>query len=198
MSFVKMVDCLPLEFCEEVINCSESIPFNRSEVLTEGGGVRSSYRTNDSATIPYDLQDQAHGYINAAVLEWSKLIENNMPFDINSLPLPGRTAGLDTFFEMVSLLRYSTDQEYNWHVDCPWVAGTGRPELAAHERLITVVVYLNSDFKGGETEMLDQVYTPEAGKALVFPATWAFPHRARPITEGTKYALVTWYHAKTS
>ena len=55
-------------------------------------------------------------------------------------------------------------------------------------------VYLNDDFKGGETEMFGRKYKPKKGKALIFPSNWNYPHRACPVEDGTKYALVTWYH----
>jgi hypothetical protein len=55
--------------------------------------------------------------------------------------------------------------------------------------------YLNTVNDGGETEILgDIIVKPEAGKLLLFPASWTFPHRGKmPISED-KYIVTGWFH----
>ena len=56
---------------------------------------------------------------------------------------------------------------------------------------MTLMVYLNADYAGGEKVFLDseEVIVPQAGKALIFaPALW---HTGRAVTRGRKYILRT-------
>lgn len=62
-------------------------------------------------------------------------------------------------------------------------------------RVITFLWYLNTVVEGGETELLGDIKVkPEAGKLLLFPASWTFPHRGMvPISED-KYIITGWFH----
>ena len=61
------------------------------------------------------------------------------------------------------------------------------------ERYITFIWYLNDVSEGGETEMKGNIrIKPEAGKLLLFPSTWTYPHCSRPTISNDKYAIVGW------
>lgn len=53
----------------------------------------------------------------------------------------------------------------------------------------SILLYLNADFEGGQTELGDRVVQPEVGKVLVLPQDLL--HRARPIQVGTKFLIRT-------
>ena len=86
--------------------------------------------------------------------------------------------------EGYSLLKYRGGEEYKRHYD----GGTGIG------RAISALVYLNDDYEGGEIEFpfFNVKIKPQAGMMLLFPSNYAYTHIAHPITNGTKYALVTW------
>lgn len=95
--------------------------------------------------------------------------------------------------EGYKVLKYEVGQEFPRHVDqnqLPYM----------FTRCVSVIIYLNEGFDGGDTvfpginEGADMKIWPQAGHALVFPSNFAYPHRSTPITQGTKYALVTWLH----
>ena len=60
----------------------------------------------------------------------------------------------------------------------------------------TIIVYLNDDFVGGETEfpVLGDKVKPKKGKLLVFPPMWNYLHRGNPpLKPGyAKYFLMTY------
>ena len=74
---------------------------------------------------------------------------------------------------------------YIWHHD------------QTKSRLVTFIWYLNDVKDGGYTEFIDGTrIQPEAGKLIIFPATWDFLHRGvSPKTE-TKYLCTGWVHAE--
>ena len=66
-------------------------------------------------------------------------------------------------------------------------------------RVIVWMVYLNDDFKGGETEFFfpnnhQQIIKPIEGSVIVFPPNWQFPHRGRKVTSENKYIMSSYFH----
>ena len=92
----------------------------------------------------------------------------------------------ELYHEWYNMLRYRGGQEYKAHSD----GGTGTA------RSVSAIVYLNNDYEGGEIEFknFDLKIKPEPGMLVLFPSNYAYSHIAHPVTDGTKYALVTWLH----
>jgi len=59
-------------------------------------------------------------------------------------------------------------------------------------RAFSVILYLNEDFDGGETQFPDSGYTcsPKTGRVLVFPSYLV--HAGQTVLAGEKYVLVMW------
>jgi hypothetical protein len=74
---------------------------------------------------------------------------------------------------------------YVWHNDFV-VDDTGRM------RYFTFIWYLNDVDVGGQTEFLYGKIKPEAGKLLLFPATWTYVHRGIMPVSNNKYILTGW------
>ena len=104
-----------------------------------------------------------------------------------SIPYSARyNIGEELWHEDYSLLKYSLTQEYKPHYDSTSKLG----------RIISALLYLNDDYEGGELEFVNfnVKIKPEPGMLVLFPSNYAYAHRALPISNGTKYALVTWIH----
>jgi len=93
----------------------------------------------------------------------------------------------DSGFEM---LRYQEGQRFGIHTD----AILGRQEGF---RQLSAVVYLNDGYEGGETYFPRQQirFKAQAGDLILFPSTFCYPHESLPVTNGVKYAIVTWFMA---
>lgn len=63
------------------------------------------------------------------------------------------------------------------------------------DRTVSVIVYLNEDFQGGEIEFpgFNVLHKPKAGDVLFFPSSYAYNHNIKEVTEGVRYAVVNWY-----
>jgi len=60
-------------------------------------------------------------------------------------------------------------------------------------RRITFMWYLNNVEEGGETEFWSKyMIKPTAGKLVLFPACWTFPHKAKVPTSSDKYIITGW------
>ena len=64
-----------------------------------------------------------------------------------------------------------------------------------YDRTVSVIVYLNDDFVGGEIEFpgFNVLHKPKAGDVLFFPSSYAYNHNIKEVKEGTRYAVVNWY-----
>lgn len=88
------------------------------------------------------------------------------------------------YHEPYSLLKYSVNEEYKGHYD-------GHTETG---RAISAICYMNDDYEGGSLEFpfFKLKIKPQAGMLILFPSNFAYHHIAHPITNGSKYAMVTW------
>ena len=99
--------------------------------------------------------------------------------------------------EPLHVLRYRPGQEYKSHVD----ALTG----AANQRILTVLVYLNDDYEGGETrfDRAGLTFRGAPGDALIFrnvdaagAADLLTQHSGLPVETGEKLIASRWIRAR--
>lgn len=94
--------------------------------------------------------------------------------------------GIDSalWHEDYNLLKYSDNQQYHKHFDGTTSSG----------RAVSAICYLNNNYSGGELEFphFNIKIRPQPGMLILFPSNYAYAHIAHPITEGIKYAIVTW------
>ena len=64
-------------------------------------------------------------------------------------------------------------------------------------RLITYLFYLNTVDEGGQTEFWGEYkIKPEAGKLVLFPASWVYPHRGMMPISNNKYIITGWLYVQ--
>jgi len=88
----------------------------------------------------------------------------------------------DTGYE---LLKYKKGGFYTQHVD----SFTNMP------RTISCSFALNDNFKGGEFSFFNNsiTYSLKKGSAIMFPSNFLYPHAVLPVTDGTRYSIITWF-----
>ena len=86
-------------------------------------------------------------------------------------------------FEPVRVYRYEVGQHFGLHQDQSYFRDDGARSL------LTLMVYLNDGFGGGETDFPEQErrVVPRRGEALLFQHMLL--HAGRPVTSGTKLVL---------
>ena len=57
---------------------------------------------------------------------------------------------------------------------------------------VSVLLYLNDDYEGGEFYVAGTKFEPEKGSAIIFPSNFMYPHEAKVVTKGTRWSIVTW------
>lgn len=153
--------------CADFIQRSETKGFVEAEVSTfDGPALRKDIRNNDRIIVDDPT---------LAAL-WFERIRRYLPATLGDCQLHGLN-------ERFRFYRYHSGQFFKWHKD-------GSFHRNEHEfSLLTLLVYLNDDFLGGETAFRFEQIKPSTGTALVFPHL--LMHQGNPIVEGIKYVLRT-------
>jgi len=83
------------------------------------------------------------------------------------------------------LLRYKEGQFYTTHTD----SFKNRP------RAVSCSFALNDGYEGGEFAFFDRelVYKLKKGSCIMFPSNFMYPHEIMPVTNGTRYSIITWF-----
>jgi hypothetical protein len=78
--------------------------------------------------------------------------------------------------------------EFRLHVD--------QANRASSTRFLACLIYLNSNEAGTEFPQFGLTVAAKAGRILLFPPTWQYPHRGLMPTTDTKYIASTYLHYK--
>lgn len=107
--------------------------------------------------------------------------------------LPSTGLGIE-WYEEPQLLRYTAGGFYFYHSDSDNYDVDYRAWRRCLDRDISVIIYLNDEYTGGELEFkrLRYVVRPKAGMLVWFPSDVRYEHMARAVTSGCRYALVSW------
>ena len=98
------------------------------------------------------------------------------------------------WFEKPEILRYREGGQYIPHADSEnWIEKDQRWKRAIN-RDLSVLLYLNDDFEGGEVHFPNFGYTikPTTGLLIAFPSDHRYLHAAQTVTAGVRYAVVSW------
>lgn len=168
-------------FCDMLIKYAEENPMNLAQVKTDDGDAESLSKRNSHVAWlgKSDLTEALATYASRAnqLANWN--------FDVMSYESPQYTS-------------YGEGQFYDWHVD----VGVEKEKDIVFRKL-SMVITLNSEFKGGDFQI--QTWNPpdskkrhttvlsmrKRGTIIVFPSF--FYHRVTPVTEGTRKSLVCWF-----
>lgn len=86
--------------------------------------------------------------------------------------------------EVYSILKYGIGQKFDNHID----------HHRNYPRTISLVYYMNENYSGGEISFprFGIKYKPKANELLMFPSNYVYNHSVAEVTEGKRYAVVTW------
>ena len=98
------------------------------------------------------------------------------------------------WFEMPSILRYTSGGYYLRHADSCLVDPASNTWMKIHDRDLSLLIYLNEDFSGGGLSFVNFNYhlRPRTGDLLVFPSDNRYEHQAEVVQSGIRYVIVSW------
>ncbi|MDH5257145.1 MAG: 2OG-Fe(II) oxygenase, partial [Gammaproteobacteria bacterium] len=98
------------------------------------------------------------------------------------------------WFEVPQLLRYYPGGFYQGHADSENMDPKTRCWNKVIDRDLSMLIYLNDDFEGGELSFDKFHYKlrPKSGTAVIFPSDNRYMHTAHTVHEGMRQAIVSW------
>ena len=160
----------------------------RAEVYDDSDGLRpDTARDNDSAVLGMEHADTLVGFVRARIAA------------LAGVPIEA--------LEPTQVLRYEVGQQFGVHVDFLDVSKPGQArDVEEHgQRGMTVLVYLNEDYEGGETAFPDLglSFKGRKGDALMFwnltesgEPDWRTRHIGTAPTRGVKWLLSQWIRSR--
>ena len=114
------------------------------------------------------------------------------------------------YAESCQFTKYKKNQHYNWHQDStsPYINARNENFNGKIRKLSSGLILSNpEDYKGGEFQFNYNSFPPNMSKKNIATLTnlskgslLCFPshiwHRVKPVTQGTRYSLTTWYLGK--
>ena len=166
--------------CQEIINRGLSLPKQEASIGFDEDHTDNSYRVSTIRWMHHrdhkDVVDLLVSFAAEANREHFGFDIFNHTYDLQFTEYQGTRKG-----------------KYEWHHDVWWT------NPRAHDRKLSVVIQLNdpNTYTGGDFEfriagcdMNELAGFRQQGSVLVFPSF--FDHRVTPITQGTRYSLVSW------
>ncbi|ALI95588.1 hypothetical protein APZ24_gp223 [Ostreococcus lucimarinus virus 2] len=190
---------LPNDFCKMVIDEFE----NEDESNKQLGsvGIESKKDTKVKTSLDFiiprgeDLQWQMiDNFLLKKLTEGLKVYSEHIKNTFPNLPPKLWEILLQNMHDDRGYQIQRTDPNgfFSWHSDF-------YTEKEAGTRLLTFIWYLNTlqPEQEGCTEFIDgTIIKPEAGKLLIFPATWTNIHRGCVLKSGQKYIVTGWLYIR--
>ena len=181
----EILNFLSNEECDEIISMIESNN-QRSSVVTGGGNDRSDitdHRTSSTSNL--NTNNKTIQKIHKRISE-----ELNIPIEKG---------------ESIQGQLYEEGQYFKPHNDFFNGPAYDMHCLSSGNRTHTLMVYLNDDFDGGETNFpnLKQSVKPVKGKAIWWnylkdgKTLKEYLHEGTPVTKGKKYIITSWWRENT-
>lgn len=165
--------------CAEIIGLADSAEGKRFTVPDgEGGRIYDPQR----ATEWVDFRESHQQRLDAVVAR---------AFAEQIIPSEGREIA---WYEEPQLLRYTTGGFYLHHSDAWQLVPEQRAWRKVVDRDISMLIYLNDLYEGGELEFKRLFYRlrPHPGMLVWFPSDVRYEHMAKPVTAGQRSVIVSW------
>lgn len=185
--YIKVIDLLSESESDYILNCIDEekyiTAFYDAKVYNKKGKdsiIYHSSRNNLQTFIKpgSELDNLIYSKISEGYQKWLSLINLDQSQKVLFQNLN------DTGYQ---INKYEVGQYYNYHVDNSVINNN-------ENRVLSIVIYINDDYEGGELQFPFYTYKPSKGQGVFFPSDWLYPHRSCPVLKGTKYSIVTWLY----
>ena len=181
-------DVIPNNKCREIINRFEAD--NRHHQGMTAGGVQKNVKNSLDLFVTdlndwKDVDDLFKDLIQHLIIQYSTHLKNSsnlISFTENTqIPIaPALTSNVrDVGYQ---IQKTNPDDGYVWHSDY---------ELG---RILTFILYLNTVEEGWTQFYNGEQVSPQAGRCVMFPATWTYYHQGYPPKQ-TKYIMTGWVYS---
>lgn len=185
---LEIENLLSAKECDEIINFTTNKGMEQSTIFGEN--------VNDGLKINTDYRNSLTTWIKDEELPLANKI-SEISVDITKLPKINQ--------EFLQVVKYDEGGTFKPHYDACLISKEYCDKMngSAGERRSTLLIYLNDDFEGGETEFvkLNLKIKPKKGKAILFWSTdengnlfEKSLHTGHIVKNGNKWIATKWSH----
>lgn len=161
-------------------------------------GTRREMNPNIKHTLEYKIQSiispesQWYG-IDSVINSVLSPTISDYTLEINAnIPVIRHTELVDTGFQ---IQKYKANEGHYQEYHNDFSVFDKNPQ---YYRILTFIFYLNTVDEGGETEFWRKYkIKPVAGRLVIFPASWTYPHCGLMPISHDKYIITGWVYAKS-
>ena len=172
-------NALSKETCKGIIDLFESLPQHKG---ITGGGLNMDMKRTYEVLIEGDIWKEYDDILCKSLYRAVDNYSIHLINKCNNSTLMDKTL-TDKGYQIQKYIKY--DGFYKWHSD-------ERINNEKSARTITFLWYLNDVEEGGETYFYNGKVKPEAGKLILFPATWTYNHKGNMPKSHDKYIITGW------
>ena len=184
--FVKVYDNLiPLEKIASFIKYCNTLKYEKAKILgnPENPDPVNTNMRNVGHYVLHDVKNFSAAHWNNFLLKYIKDLTQEYSSYFNC----GTCA---SNVETIEILKYEKGMFYKTHTD----------HHKRAPRTLSFVIFLNDDYKGGSLNFYNPFnikektieVKPKAGRFVVWPSNFVYPHEAGEVIEGTRFAVVSW------
>ena len=165
---------------DDLISLLKSLPKHSQPAATytikKGQSVDLEYRITNWITLPPDVVASAS---NALRDFYNLELKKNYKKTISNIEGP-------------QFLEYLPGGKYEEHNDAEEYTNGELHRVCPRD--LTVLIYVNDDYEGGELEFtkIGLKIKPLAKTLIAFPSYIEYSHKVHPVITGTRYSLVFW------
>lgn len=178
---------LTKETCQTIIqmfeNSSESEMHQGRTLNGIDKSVKKTYEVNIKGDKWQEIDNIISNVLTECIIKYAEKIKitTNNKYILDAL----KNNVTDTGYQIQKYIK--GDGYYKWHND----SAISTKEIF---RIVTFLFYLNDVEEGGETYFYNGKVKPEAGKLLLFPATWTYNHKGNMPISNDKYIVTGWFY----
>jgi hypothetical protein len=185
---LEIPNLVPKVFCDHLIKKFENDPGKYKGTIGSNTtppivneNLKKSVELSFSRLSHWEKEDaELAKYIASAVSDYINTLKHNFS-DKNNEHIFDDIWNNDLVDSGFTIQRIDRGDKYAWHHDGP-ILDSGK--------IANIILYLNTldSSEGGTTELINgRKIRPEAGKVLIFPASWTFAHCGNVVKAPHKY-----------
>lgn len=168
-------------YCDKLVDYASQQLVKPLGVTSKEHGHAEAKNSVSRKSLAIDLNDKSKSVYNLVDKIFREVVSSQMNVDIKHFVFP-------------TLMRYEAGGYYHRHTDSEvynWDRGIWEKKA---DRDISLLIYLNNDFQGGDLHFnyFNYTFSPRKGDVVLFPSDHRYMHEAQMVSKGTRYVIVSW------
>jgi len=155
--------------------------FTNAAIIKDGGmEVHTDTRNAQFWSLGRNLQSMTE-------VHWANFMHNKIWNYVNEY-CSRIEKKMDLIVKEINVLKYEVGGHYVAHTD----------HHRTEPRTLSFIFFLNDDYEGGDihfffpNEQNKMIIKKKAGRLIIFPSNFLYPHAVEPVTKGVRYTVVSW------